>query len=108
MIVCIKNILQNAFKYADTDQGVDVFVDQGKEGFTVSVQDYGPGIKENDKKHVFESFYRSKGTSSISGFGLGLSISKKIITAHNGSISVSSDKNKGTKFVLFLPIGGNL
>ena len=106
MIICIKNILQNAFKYADTDRGVEVLVHREEGGFNISIQDYGPGIKEDDKKHIFESFYRSKGTSSISGFGLGLSISKKIIKAHRGSISVSPDVERGTKFVLFLPVEG--
>ena len=107
MIICIKNIIQNAFKYANTDRGVDINVSQKGDCYYIGIQDYGPGIKDQDKEHVFESFYRSKSTSSISGFGLGLAISKKIIKAHNGAIDINTDLNCGTEFILTMPIGGN-
>ena len=105
LIICIKNIVQNAFKYADTKDGVNISIDQKEEEYYISIRDFGPGISNEDKKHIFESFYRSKDTRSISGFGLGLSISKKIIKAHNGSIIVTSNLSSGTEFVLTLPLG---
>ena len=107
MIICIKNILQNAFKYAYTERGVDINVKQKGDCYYIGIQDYGPGIKDQDREHVFESFYRSKSTSSVSGFGLGLAISKKIIEAHNGSIDINTDLNCGTEFILTIPAEGH-
>ena len=107
MIICIKNILQNAFKYAYTERGVDINVKQKGDCYYIGIQDYGPGIKDQDREHVFESFYRSKSTSSVSGFGLGLAISKKIIEAHNGSIDINTDLNCGTEFILIIPAEGH-
>ena len=103
MIICIKNVIQNAFKYAYTDRGVDINVSQKGNCYYIGIQDYGPGIKDQDREHIFESFYRSKSTSSVSGFGLGLAISKKIIEAHNGSIDINTDLNCGTEFILIIP-----
>ncbi len=103
MIICIKNILHNGFNYADTDKGLEVAVVQKNGGHKVMIQDFGPGISDADKEHIFESFYRSESSKSTSGFGLGLSISKKIIEAHRGTIGLETKLGHGTTFVLFLP-----
>jgi len=103
MIICIKNILHNGFNYADTDKGLVISVLQKNEGHTIIIQDFGPGISITDQKHIFESFYRAESSKTTSGFGLGLSISKKIIKAHRGSVELESEINSGTKFILFLP-----
>ena len=105
MIICIKNIVQNAFKYADTDKGVYVHVSVFENFYKISIKDFGPGISKNDKKHIFESFYRAKKSKKISGFGLGLAISKKIIEAHNGKIKLLTGDGCGCDFVLELPRG---
>ena len=70
MIICIKNIVQNAFKYADTEKGVDISILLSKNMYIIEVQDYGPGINEEDKPHVFESFYRASVSKKISGFDI--------------------------------------
>ena len=106
MIICIKNILQNAFKYANTKKGISVVIEKTPIQYLIGIRDYGPGISKEDQKHVFESFYRAKNIGSISGFGLGLAISKKIITAHNGDILIDNKIDVGTKFILTLPKGG--
>ena len=73
--------------------------------YIIEVQDYGPGIKEEDRPHVFESFYRASVSKKISGFGLGLAISKKIIEAHKGTISLAKDEEvQGCRFVIKIPI----
>tara|TARA_B100000427_G_C15511400_1_gene596366 strand:- start:127 stop:1332 length:1206 start_codon:yes stop_codon:yes gene_type:complete len=105
MIICIKNIVQNAFKYADTKKGVDISILLSKNMYIVELQDYGPGIKEEDRPHVFESFYRASVSKKISGFGLGLAISKKIIEAHKGTIDLAKDEDgKGCRFVIKIPV----
>ena len=64
-----------------------------------------PGINDSDRPHVFESFYRASVSKKISGFGLGLAISKKIIEAHMGTISLAKDEEvEGCRFVIKIPV----
>ena len=106
MIVCIKNIIQNAFKYADTKKGVHILIKEFSGFYKIHIKDFGPGISEDDKNHIFESFYRAPTSKKISGFGLGLSISKKIVEGHGGQIKLKTNKQEaGCVFVLKLPLG---
>ena len=74
MINCIKNILQNGFNYADSQKGLEISLFEREGGQEIIIQDFGPGISDVDKNHIFESFYRSDSSKSPYGFGLGLSI----------------------------------
>ena len=104
MIICVKNIVQNAFKYADSEKGVNILISLSEKNYKIHIQDFGPGIKDGEKKHVFESFYRAPGSKKVSGFGLGLAISKKIIEAHKGKITLKENVGfSGCVFVLDLP-----
>ncbi|MBP9096670.1 MAG: HAMP domain-containing histidine kinase, partial [Ignavibacteria bacterium] len=71
-------------------------------GFILKVKDTGAGIPDNEIKYIFEPFYRvdKSRNKSIAGYGLGLNIVKKIIEAHNGTIEVKSEKDKGTEFIV--------
>ena len=70
----------------------------------VYVSDQGKGISPNDIAHIFDKFYRSdKARSKTDGFGLGLAIAKRIVTLHDGTLSVTSKVNKGTTFTLSFP-----
>ena len=106
MIVVIRNLIQNSFKYADTERGVDVILDNNQGNILIKIRDYGPGISQKESKKIFEPFYRSHGTKKISGIGLGLSIAKKIIKSHRGNIKLNLDVSSGTEFNLYLPKGG--
>jgi signal transduction histidine kinase len=74
----------------------------------VEVEDEGPGIPEDDLPHIFKDFFRASNVSSIPGVGLGLSIAKKIVEAHNGQIFVENLSNeqekKGTRFTIIMPL----
>lgn len=100
------NIIDNAIKY--TPQGGEIKIELTKnQNYTMlSVSDTGVGIPEDELKHIFDRFYRvDKARSSTThGAGLGLSIVKWIVDAHNGFIDVKSDLNKGSKFVINLPM----
>ena len=73
-----------------------------KDGIRIEVEDNGPGITEQDKKHIFDPFYTTKDAGL--GTGLGLSVSYTIIhDKHGGSINVDSEPGKGTKFIITLP-----
>ena len=103
MIVVIRNIVQNAFKYADTDKGINVFINDDSKNVLIKIQDFGPGIDKGEAEKIFEPFFRSRGTKKISGIGLGLAISKKIMKSHRGNIKFNQNLNVGSEFVLNLP-----
>ena len=77
IIVVIRNIVQNSFKYADTDTGVKIVLDKDEKNVFIKVRDYGPGINSEEAQQIFEPFFRATNSKKISGIGLGLSISKK-------------------------------
>ena len=98
-------LFDNAIKYSP--EGSKIRVTSKKADRTavrVSVKDQGQGIGKEDLPHIFERFYRADKSRSRDGYGLGLSIAKKIIDSHKGSISVVSKLNKGSIFTVELPI----
>lgn len=104
----ITNLITNAAKYSPNGQKilVDVYKQQSKA--VVSIQDFGIGIAKNQQKKIFERLYQvtDDKEKTFPGFGMGLYISKEIVTRHNGSIWVTSEKGKGSIFYFSLPIGG--
>ncbi len=97
-------LLDNAIKYSDKNSKVTLTSGKTDHHIEVEVKDTGIGIDEKDIPHIFDRFYRAdKSRSKTPGYGLGLSIAKKIIEIHSGSISVESKINKGTKFIVKLP-----
>jgi len=98
------NVLDNAIKHSIPDSQVFVF---GKiEGVQVAVQirDQGSGISESDLPHIFEQFYTGDRSRQGSGTGLGLAIARRIVEAHDGSITASSSVGKGATFHIRLPL----
>jgi signal transduction histidine kinase len=71
----------------------------------IHVADRGPGIPTDEQKHVFDPFFRGRRAvqDQVHGTGLGLSLVKKIVEAHGGTVAVHSGPGKGTEFVLRLP-----
>jgi len=96
------NLLNNALK--NTPPGGQVTVSAQAEGALVhfAVEDTGSGIPEEYLPHVFEKFFHVPGHGQEKGSGLGLSIVKEIIDAHGGSVGVSSEPGKGTRFTFSL------
>ncbi|XDD48675.1 ATP-binding protein [Leptospira sp. WS92.C1] len=100
------NLLGNSIKFTKPPGDVTVFLQRVAEGdFEFSVQDSGIGIPEEETQKIFETFYQIKGENrgAFEGSGLGLSIVKKIVDAHQGSIRVESSSGKGSKFSILLP-----
>jgi two-component system phosphate regulon sensor histidine kinase PhoR len=100
------NLMDNAVKYSAAAKEVMVQLGQ-RDGFlAISVTDYGNGIPPGEHAKIFEKFYRvSTGLlHDVKGNGLGLSIVKHIIDAHQGRITVESDSGRGSTFTILLPV----
>jgi PAS domain S-box-containing protein len=94
------NLISNASKFSN--ENACIYVNSqviGKKAF-VDIRDEGLGIAEEDKKHLFERFFRGKNVINIQGTGLGLHIVSKYVELMNGSIEVDSELEKGTQFNL--------
>jgi signal transduction histidine kinase len=106
MRTAIMNIVSNAVKY--TPEGGDVHIETTVSGGFVNLvfQDSGIGISQEDLPHIFDRFYRvkAKATRHITGSGLGLSLVKEVVEAHQGYIDVRSNPDSGTTFILSFPI----
>lgn len=101
----IINILDNAIKYSPDKKMIEIAT--GDVGATIflAVRDQGIGIPKKDQKYIFDKFYRvsSGDLAKARGTGLGLSLVKQIVEAHNGRIEVKSEVNKGTTFIIYFP-----
>lgn len=97
-------LLHNAISYTPEHGKIVLSLSYEKRNFFLSVKDNGIGISNEDKKKIFDRFYRAEKSRSTKGhFGLGLSIAYEIITSHNGSISVKDSFPRGSEFVIVLP-----
>lgn len=98
----ILNIIENGCKYS-TDKMPDLILDflPGKIRFEVC--DQGIGIPPDDLLLIFEPFYRGRNTNRVQGHGIGLTLSKRIIENHKGSIEINSQEGLGTSVVITLP-----
>lgn len=100
-------LLENAVKYSHHKGSVVINSIVRKKSIEVSIKDEGIGIDAKDLPHIFDRFFRgdtARSKGEIDGFGLGLSIAKKIVEDHHGSISVQSKIDQGTTFIIHLPV----
>lgn len=98
------NLMSNAFKYAPNAKHIEVNTEIHEGYLRISVVDYGIGIPKKDQSNLFKMFYRSSNTSGIEGTGLGLVIVKESVKALNGKIHFTSIAQKGSTFVVDLPL----
>ena len=108
----IFNLLDNAVKYRSEERPLHIVVgsrDLPNERLEITIADNGIGIRRDDLKKIFDKFYRvSTGNRhDVKGFGLGLAYVKKMINELGGSITCESEINKGTKFIIILPLSKN-
>ncbi len=102
----LTNLIDNAIKYSGEKKRaiVRVFVEDNT--LTISVRDFGIGVKKEELNRVFDRFYRGGDelTRTIKGSGLGLTLVKQIIEAHKGNVSVESEPGQGSTFTIKLPL----
>lgn len=106
---CLENLIQNAIKYASQGGWMAIrakkAIQKGGQNLQIIIEDKGPGISPIDLPHVFEPFYRGKTRdgSQVFGIGLGLTLVKRIVEAHQGRVEVESSGRIGTLVSMYLP-----
>jgi signal transduction histidine kinase len=98
----ISNLLTNAIKYG-AGQPIEVKVTLEGENARLSVRDHGVGIPQESRERIFERFERVAPLRHFGGFGLGLWIVRRVVEAHGGRVTVWSNPNQGSEFVVELP-----
>lgn len=104
--VVVDNLLSNAIKHTPQNGTIRVSLAPAPDHVTLDVEDTGPGLQPEEAERVFEAFYRGSAPASgyIKGSGLGLSIAKEYVLAHDGHIEVISGAGPGAHFRVKLPL----
>ncbi|EGV42408.2 HAMP domain-containing histidine kinase [Bizionia argentinensis JUB59] len=102
----IVNILDNAVKYSPDSPKIDVYTENVGTNIILKIKDQGSGMGKAAQKQVFEKFYREHtgNIHNVKGHGLGLAYVKRMVEDHQGHISVESEKDKGSTFIIKLPL----
>jgi two-component system sensor histidine kinase SenX3 len=105
VVSAIFNLLDNAVKYSEAGEPVEVTAERRDDRAAIAVRDHGIGIPSRDLERIFERFYRVDRARSrqTGGTGLGLAIVRHTAQAHGGEVTVESHEGEGTTFTLFLP-----
>ena len=99
------NIIKNSIEHTALGGNIKVCLEETPLSVTVTISDNGEGIEKKDLKNIFKRFYKGKNSLNPKSIGIGLSLSKKIIEAHNGSIVAESEVLVGTTFyITFLKV----
>lgn len=106
--LAIRNLIDNAFKYSQPTDAIEVRAHEDDRSLVIEVVDHGPGIPPEDQAHLWEEFYRGKtaraATNSVPGSGLGLALVRRVVIGHGGSVTLSSRLGQGTVFTIRLPV----
>lgn len=97
------NVLDNAVKYTNAGGKISIKVEKWELFTVISIVDTGIGVASNEINEIFKRFYRSRVVSAIEGVGIGLYLTRQIVSGQGGYIKVSSQKDVGSTFSLFLP-----
>jgi signal transduction histidine kinase len=100
----LMNLLSNALKYSPPTTPVTINATPAEQEVIIAIADQGVGIPPEDQQHLFERFYRAKGTRQTEGIGLGLYITKLLVEAQGGRIWVESETGRGSTFYFTLPV----
>ena len=97
------NLLSNAIKFTEHG-GISMTTDYGNGCLTLVIEDTGSGMTEDEQKRIFTAFERLSNATTQDGFGLGLSVVKRIVDILKGTIDLQSEKGKGSRFMVRLPM----
>jgi len=102
------NLISNAIKFSPNRGTIEITLKQNKDKKQIyfKIKDYGCGISEKDRRHIFQRFYQADQSRTTEGNGLGLTIAAKVIELHNGKLQLGTPEEIGTSFEIFLPHTG--
>jgi signal transduction histidine kinase len=102
----LQNLIGNASKYSPEGTVITVSLEVSEGAARIAVRDQGIGISQEDQKHLFQSFFRANDPEvrAVSGTGLGLAVSKRLLELHEGGIGVVSTPGRGSVFTMWLPL----
>jgi signal transduction histidine kinase len=103
MTIVLDNLLDNAVKYSPDSGRVWVQASVVDNAVEIRVRDDGVGITDEDRMHIFDRFYRARGSGTVAGAGLGLALVRRIVAAHGGTTDVESRVGEGSTFRVRLP-----
>lgn len=105
----LSNLIDNALKYSMDEPDITVSTTQHENGIQIAVSDKGVGIRQEFQKQIFRKLYRvpTGDIHDVKGFGIGLYYVKTIVEAHGGKISLQSEINKGSTFIIYMPFNDN-
>lgn len=99
----ISNIIKNAIEHTGNNGKIEVDVSETPISITIAINDNGEGIEKNEQKKIFKRFHKGENSINPTSIGIGLSLSKAIVQAHNGDITVESELGVGSTFyIIFL------
>jgi signal transduction histidine kinase len=102
--LALRQLLGNAVKYSPPETTIGISASQIEDTITIGVRDHGAGIPPDELDEIFERFYRGKQTKeSVGGTGMGLSIARDIVRAHQGKLRVQNTPEGGAQFSFTLP-----
>ena len=103
----IYNLVDNAVKYSEGAPHIVIATQRDAQGVRLSVTDHGIGISAEDRKHIFEKFYRvsTGNVHNVKGFGIGLNYVSQVVALHRGAVNVESELGQGSTFTVVLPSG---
>jgi signal transduction histidine kinase len=101
------NLISNAIKYSNPNSKIECNLEFLEDNVAVEIKDYGIGIPEDDKKYMFQRFFRAGNVTNIQGTGLGLTIVKRYIDIIGGDINFASTFGEGTSFFIKIPYNVN-
>jgi len=100
----LENIFNNALRYTKDNDTITINAEQTAEEIKISIEDTGIGIDAKDLAHIYDIFYRGTSSRREQGMGVGLSVVKTVIDSHGWNIDVQSELNKGTTFIITIPL----
>jgi PAS domain S-box-containing protein len=100
----LNNLLTNAVKYSPNGGEIYFSIDRKNDQLEITIKDKGIGIAKEDQEKLFQPFFRGSNIENISGTGLGLSILHRAVSLHGGKIQINSEVNKGTEFIVIIPV----
>ena len=100
----LSNLLHNAIKYSPENTSIDFEINRKGKNIIFKVIDHGIGIPDRDQKHLFNRYFRAENVLTYPGTGIGLNIAKVHLKSLGGKIKFTSEENKGSTFIIKLPI----